>query len=335
MATAHRTPRFRGLRFRNRRTKQPQDISIKGWIDIVFRVKNGLTDSHIAIVAAGIAFYALLAIFPGLVAIVSIYGLVGNPVDIQWQFSAFGNFLPADAQILLSEQLRRITARAPATLSVGVIVGMIIALWGAIRGIKAFIIALNIVYGEKEKRGFLKLHVRVLVLILGAIVLTSFALVLIVVLPVLLDYLDLPKSLKTVFSLLPWPLLVFSFMLSLAVLYRYGPSRSEPQWQWVSWGAVIATLLWVIGSALFSFYVANFGRYDQTYGSLGALIILAIWFFGTAFIILLGAEFNVEIERQAKMGVSKDEFRPMGHWKTPAEEQDDNQRNTIERSRTF
>lgn len=323
MVTANRTPRFRGRRFRSRRARQPQDIPIKGWGSIVFRVKGNLADNHIPIIAAGIAFYALLAIFPGLVAIASIYGLVGDPTDIQWQFSAFGSFLPGEAQMLLSKQLRRITAHAPNTLSVGVIVGVAVALWGAIRGMKAFIIALNIVYEENEKRGFLKLHARVLVLILGAIVLLSLALALIVILPILLNYLALPKNLKTLFSLLPWPLLVSSFMLSLAVLYRYGPSRSEPQWQWVSWGAVIATLLWVIGSALFSFYVASFGRYDQAYGSLGALVILVIWFFGTAYIILLGAEFNVEIERQAEIGVTRNESRPMGHWKTPAEKQDD------------
>lgn len=323
MVTANRAPRFRGRRFRSRRAKQPQDIPIRGWGNIIFRIKGNLVDNHISIVAAGIAFYALLAIFPGLVAIASIYGLVGDPADIQWQFSAFGSFLPEEAQTLLSRQLRRITTHAPTTLSVGVIVGVAIAVWSAIRGMKAFIIALNIVYGENEKRGFLKLHMRVLVLILGAIVLLSIALALIVILPILLDYLAFPKSLKTLFSLLPWPLLVSSFMLSLAVLYRYGPSRSEPQWQWVSWGAVIATLLWVVGSALFSFYVANFSRYDQIYGSLGALVILIVWFFGTAYIILLGAEFNMEIERQAEIGVTRNEFRPMGHWKTSAEKQGD------------
>jgi membrane protein len=303
MATENRTRRFRG-----RSAKQPRDIPLKGWRDIAFRVKADLADNHISIVAAGIAFYALLAIFPALVAMVSIYGLVGDPADIQWQFSALGRILPIEVRMLLSEQLRRITARAPTTLSVGFSAGVVVALWGAVRGMKAFIIALNIVYGEKEKRDFLELHARALVLILGAIVLIALALALIVILPILLSYLDLPKGLKALFSLLPWLLLAGNFMLSLAVLYRYGPSRSEPQWQWVSWGAVAATLLWVIGSALFSFYVANFGRYDQTYGSLGALVILVIWLFGTAYIILLGAEFNAEIERQAKIVLPRGNF---------------------------
>lgn len=285
--------------------RQPQDIPMKGWHDIVFRVKDDLKDKHISIMAAGIAFYALLAIFPALAALISIYGLVADPMNIQQYFDSISGILPLKVRILLSEQLRRLTVHAPTALSVGFGVGLVVALWGATRGIRAFIIALNIIYREKEKRSLLGIYKRALVLILGAIVLVALALTLIVVLPIVLDFLLLPESLKTLLSLLPWLLLAFSFMLSLAVLYRYGPSRSEPQWQWVSWGAVIATLLWLITSGLFSFYVSNFGRYDQTYGSLGALIILVIWLFGTAFIILLGAELNAEIERQAKIGINR------------------------------
>ncbi len=296
----HRVPQTRG-----RRVKQPQDISMKGWRDIIFRVKGDLKDNNISIMAAGIAFYALLAIFPALAAMISIYGLVADPMNIQQHLDSISGILPLEVRALLSEHMRRLTVHAPTALSVGFGVGMVVALWGAIRGIKAFIIALNIIYREKEKRGLLGIYKCILALILGAIVLVALALALIVVLPIVLDYLSLPKSLKTSLSLLPWLLLAFSFMFSLAVLYRYGPSRSEPQWQWVSWGAAIATLLWLIGSGLFSFYAANFGRYDQTYGSLGALIILVIWLFGTAYIILLGAEFNAEIERQAKIGGSR------------------------------
>ncbi|KFI23137.1 YihY/virulence factor BrkB family protein [Nitrosococcus oceani] len=297
---------------RGRKARHPGEIPTKGWRDIAYRIKDSLDDDNISIVAAGVAFYALLAIFPALVAMVSIYGIIADPADVQRQFDALSGILPTEAQVLLSEQLRRITSQASTALSVGVGVGVILALWSATRGTKAFIIALNIVYGEKEKRGFLKLNAIALMLTLGAIVLAILALGMIVVLPILLSYLDLPEIFQVLASLLPWLLLAFTFILGLAVLYRYGPSRSEARWRWVSWGAVAATVLWIVGSALFSFYVANFAQYNKTYGSVGALIILLMWFFVTAYIILLAAEFNAEMEHQTKIDTTRGKPQPMG-----------------------
>ncbi|ABA57578.1 Ribonuclease BN [Nitrosococcus oceani ATCC 19707] len=297
---------------RGRKARHPGEIPTKGWRDIAYRIKDSLDDDNISIVAAGVAFYALLAIFPALVAMVSIYGIIADPADVQRQFDALSGILPTEAQVLLSEQLRRITSQASTALSVGVGVGVILALWSATRGTKAFIIALNIVYGEKEKRGFLKLNAIALMLTLGAIVLAILALGMIVVLPILLSYLDLPEIFQVLASLLPWLLLAFTFILGLAVLYRYGPSRSEARWRWVSWGAVAATVLWIVGSALFSFYVANFAQYNKTYGSVGALIILLMWFFVTAYIILLAAEFNAEMEHQTKVDTTRGKPQPMG-----------------------
>ncbi|ADJ28795.1 YihY/virulence factor BrkB family protein [Nitrosococcus watsonii] len=297
---------------RGRKARHPGEIPTKGWRDIAYRIKDSLNDDNISIVAAGVAFYALLAIFPALVAMVSIYGIIADPADVQRQFDALSGILPTEAQVLLSEQLRRITSQASTALSVGVGAGVILALWSATRGTKAFMIALNIVYGEKEKRGFLKLNAIALILTLGAIVLAILALGMIVVLPILLSYLDLPEIFQVLASLLPWLLLAFTFILGLAVLYRYGPSRSEARWRWVSWGAVAATVLWIAGSALFSFYVANFAQYNKTYGSVGALIILLMWFFVTAYIILLAAEFNAEMEHQTKTDTTRGKPQPMG-----------------------
>lgn len=297
---------------RGRAANRPGQIPTSGWRDIVVRVKDELTDDNISIVAAGVAFYALLAIFPALAAMVSIYGLVANPGDVQQQFTAFGGILPPEARALLSEQLGKIAGQAGATLSIGVIVGLLLTLWSATKGTNSLITALNIVYDEQEKRSFLKLNALALSLTLGAIILAVLALGLIVALPALLGKLGLPEGMQTLVSLLRWPLLALAVMSGLAVIYRYGPSRKEPRWQWVSWGAVVATLLWLAGSALFSFYVSNFGNYNETYGSVGAIIILLMWFYLTAYIVLLGAEFNAEMEHQTQQDTTEGEPQPMG-----------------------
>lgn len=309
MATASQTPRYDE---RGRSANRPEQIPASGWRDIVLRIKDELTDDNISIVAAGVAFYALLAIFPALAAMVSIYGLVANPADVQQQFAAVGSIMPPEAQTLLSEQLGKIAGQAGATLSIGVGVGLLLTLWSATKGINSLITALNIVYDEPEKRGFLKLNALALSLTLGAIVLAVLALGLIVALPALLGNLGLPESMQTLISLLRWPLLALVVMIGLAVIYRYGPSRNESRWQWVSWGAVVATLLWLAGSALFSFYVSNFGNYNETYGSVGTIIILLMWFYLTAYIVLLGAEFNAEMEHQTQQDTTEGEPRPMG-----------------------
>ena len=297
---------------RGRLAKRPWNIPVRGWWDIMLRLKADIADHNISIIAAGVAFYAFLSIFPALVAIVSLYGLIANPSDVQQQFANYGGILPEEAQTLLSQQLQRITARAVSTMSVGVVIGIFFALWSANKGTKAFMAALNIVYSEKEKRGLLQFNKIALLITFSMIVLAVLALILIVALPILLKFLNLPASLSTLLSFLPWLLLAGCFVAWLAALFRYGPSRNEPQWNWVSPGSIAATVLWVITSVLFSFYVGNFGKYDNTYGSVGAIIILLLWFYLTAFVILLGAELNAAMEHQTTVDTTKGRSRPMG-----------------------
>lgn len=297
---------------RGRMAKQPWEISMSGWWDIALRLWDDINDHNIFIIAAGVAFYAFLSIFPALVAIVSIYGIIANPSDVQQQFSNYGGMLPEEARTLLSQQLQGITSRAASAMSVGVIVGLLFTLWSATQVIKAFIVALNIVYNEKEKRGFLQFNKIALTITLGGIVLAVLALALIVVLPTLLNAISLPASLSALLSFLPWLLLAGCFIFWLAMLFRYGPSRTEAQWSWVSFGSIVATVFWIITSVLFSFYVGNFGKYDNTYGSLGAIIILLLWFYWTAFVILLGAELNAEVEHQTTIDTTKGKPQPMG-----------------------
>ncbi|WP_040663012.1 YihY/virulence factor BrkB family protein [Nitrococcus mobilis] len=297
---------------RGRMARRPWEIPLNGWRDIALRLKDDITNHNISIIAAGVAFYALLSIFPALVAIVSLYGLVANPADVQQQFTHYGGILPEEAQLLISQQLQRITASATSAMSAGVISGVLFAVWSATRGTKAFMLALNIVYNEKEKRGFLQFNKIALMITFGMIMLVVLALGLIVTLPILLSILNLPGALSTVLSFFPWLLLSGCFVFWLAMLFRYGPSRSEPQWNWVSVGSIAATVLWVITSMLFSFYVGNFGKYANTYGSVGAIIILLLWFYLTAFVILFGAELNAQMEHQTMVDTTKGEPRSMG-----------------------
>jgi membrane protein len=185
-------------------------------------------------------------------------------------------------------------------------------LWSAAKGVKALFIALNIAYQEEESRGFLKLNGMALLLTLAAIIFIIVSLGLIAVLPVLLGGLGLPPAGETLVSLARWPLLGILVMFALAMLYRYGPDREQPQWRWVSWGAVIATLLWLLGSILFSFYAANFGEYNETYGALAAVIILLLWLYLSAYVILLGAEFNAETEHQTRHDTTGEKNKPLG-----------------------
>lgn len=307
MAQEEQTPTNRG-----RLAKRPWDIPLSGWWDIALRLKAAIANHNISIIAAGVAFYAFLSIFPALVAIVSLYGLIANPADVQQQFATYGGMLPEEAQTLLSQQLQRITARAASTMSVGVVIGLFFALWSANKGTQAFMVSLNIVYNEKEKRGFVQFTKIALLITFSMIALAVLALTLIVVLPILINFLNLPASLSTLLSFLPWLLLSSCFVFWLSALFRYGPSRTEPQWNWVSLGSIAATVLWVITSVLFSFYVGNFGKYDSTYGSVGAIIILLLWFYLTAFVILLGAELNAVIEHQTTVDTTKGKPQPMG-----------------------
>ncbi len=297
---------------RGRAATQPSQIPPKGWRDILLRVKGEVSQDNVSIVSAGVAFYALLAIFPALAALVSIYGLWADPSQVQQQLATVNTLLPGQAQGILNSQLGKVTEHANTALSLGAIGGVLLALWSATKGTKALITALNIVYDEEEKRSFLKLNAVALGLTLGAILFAVIGSALIVALPALLGYFGLQEHARLWIAGLRWPLLALAVIVALAVLYRYGPSRDEPRWHWVSWGAIAATVLWLLGSALFSFYVSHFGSYNETYGSLGAVIILLMWFYLTAFVVLLGAELNAEMEHQTGEDTTEGEPQPMG-----------------------
>jgi membrane protein len=248
-------------------------------------------------VAAGVVFYGLLAVFPAVTALVSLYGLFASASAIGDHLSLLAGILPQGTVDLLGEQIGRLTADG-GKLRFGFVFGLAVALWSANAGMKAIIDALNVVYKEKEKRGFIKLNLISLAFTLAAIGALLVALGAVVVFPIALNYLGLQNATDLVFRLARWPLLLALVIVGLAVLYRSGPSRREPRWQWISIGSVFAAIAWVISSALLSWYLASFADYNATYGSLGAGIGMMMWMWISSIVILSGAQLNSEIEHQ-------------------------------------
>jgi len=254
-----------------------------------------------------VVFYALLAIFPAITAIVSLYGLFTDAATINDHLSLAAGFLPQGALDIIQDQVIRITSKGDAKLGLAFIFGLGLALWSANAGMKAIIDALNVVYDETEKRGFIKLNLISLTLTLAAILSLLMAIAAVVVLPLVLGYLGLGAVGEMLLRILRWPALFLLIIIGLAVLYRFGPSRSKPQWQWL-----LATIAWLIASALLSWYLGNFANYDATYGSLGAGIGLMMWLWISALVILLGAELNSEIEHQTARDSTVGAEKPLG-----------------------
>jgi membrane protein len=299
-------------RDRGRQARKPAEIPARGWKDIAVRVKNEMTNDNLSIVAAGVAFYAFLAIFPALAAFVSLYGLVVSPAELQEHVKTAQSLLPQQTADLIQTQLQRIAGGQQSQLGWGLMISVVLALWSAAKGMKAMMQAMNITYDEQERRGTIKLNLVAILLTLGAILFVGVFLGLIALLPALWGILGLNDTIQAVLNYLRWPLLAIAAIFAIAVLYRYGPSRERPQWRWVSWGAIAATVLWLAGSALFSLYVSNFGSYDKTYGSLGVVVILMMWFLLCAYSVLLGSEVNAEMEHQTARDTTSGEERPRG-----------------------
>lgn len=297
---------------RGRSAQSPKDIPRRGWRDILWRVKDQIRKDRLSIIAAGVAFYGLLAVFPALIALVAIYGLVADPQQVETHVAALGSLLPPQAADILLGQLHDLVQTDSAALGAGAIGGLLLALWSASAGVRTLMEALNVAYDEEETRGFVRFYGTALLLTLAAIVGAVVAIGIVVAVPVVTKFLGLGSLLEGIVSYARWPVAALAVMLGLAVMYRFGPSRDGPRWAWVSWGAVIATLLWIAGSALFSLYVTRFGNYNETYGSMGAVVILLMWFLLSSYAVLIGAEVNAEMERQTRKDTTGGSPEPRG-----------------------
>ena len=267
---------------RGRSADRPSALPASGWRDILWRVGAQVGEDNVSIVAAGVAFYSLRGV------------------------------IPDDAWRILNDQLTAVASAQTRTLGISAVVALVIALWSAGAGVRALMTALNIAYHEREKRGFLRFYATAFLFTVGIALLGIVSLGAIVIVPVLLNLVELGALAQVLVGLLPWLVLACSVAIALAILYRYGASRSEPKTRWVSWGAIVATVLWIGASLLFSIYVSNFGSYNETYGALAAVMILLLWLWISAFIVLLGAELNAEMEHQTERDTTTGRPKPRG-----------------------
>ena len=297
---------------RGRAADHPAEIPPRGWKDILIRTYRSISEDRVLALAAGVTYYVLLALFPGIAALVSIYGLVADPADIGEMLASLAGTIPRDVIEIIRGQLTFLASQDEKALGLAFFGGLLASLWSSNAAIKALFDALNVVYGEKEKRNFFRLTVLSLTFTAGMILFMVLALIGIVVIPALLDFLHLGAMGELLINILRWPAMLAVVMLGLAVIYRYGPCRADAKWRWITWGSVAAALLWFIVSMLFSWYASNFGNYNKTYGSLGAVIAFMMWSWLSTTIVLMGGELNAEIEHQTAKDSTTGPPKPLG-----------------------
>jgi len=301
-----------GANDRGRTADTPSQIPASGWWDILRRAASQASKDRLLTEAAGVTFYAILALFPALSALVSLYGLFADPATINDHLASLSGFVPGGGMEIISDQVRRVSEQGGGALGFGAAAGLLLSLWSANGATKAVFDALNVVYEEEEKRSFIRRTLTTLGFTIGAILFALLAMAAVVVLPVLLDFIGLGSTIEMLLRVLRWPLLLIAVGVLLACLFRYGPSRDQARWRWVSWGGAFAAVAWLIGSAGFSFYVANFGSYNETYGALGAVIGFMTWIWISTAIVLAGAEVDAEMERQTMKDTTAGPEQPMG-----------------------
>jgi len=297
---------------RGRGARYPWEIPWAGWKDILWRTYAEVSEDRLLAVAAGVVFYGLLALFPAISAFVSIYGLFADPATVDGTVNLLAEIIPADALGPVEEQVQRVASAGSGSLSFAFLLSLALALWSTNAGMKAIIDALNVAYGERERRGFIRLTLISFALTIGLILAGLAAIAAIVVFPLATSFLGVETLAAALVQWLRWPFLLLALLLGLAVLYRFGPNRTEPRWQWVSVGSVVAAVLWLAGSAALSLYLSRFADYGATYGSLAAGIGLMMWLWLSAIVILLGAELNAEIEHQTARDSTVGPEKPIG-----------------------
>lgn len=290
----------------------PTQIPRKGWIQVVKRAWKEAKSDQVPLLAAGVAFYSFLALFPALIASVMLYGLVRDPADVQEQIDELSQTLPSDAASLITDQLEAITSTSSGSLGLGLLVSLVLALWSASGGVGNIMTAINVAYDEEETRGFVKRKLLSVGLTLCAIVFVVLAVGLVAVTPALLDNLVGAGPARWGLEGLRWLGIVAAMSCALAVLYKVAPDRDDARLQWVSVGSIVATLVWVVASVGFSLYVDNFGSYNKTYGALAGVVVLLLWLWITMYVVLLGAEINAEAEQQTAEDTTVGPEKPLG-----------------------
>jgi membrane protein len=297
---------------KGREAERPSEFPAHGWWMIVKRTLRQANEDRLLTEAAGVTFYVLLALFPAIGALVSLYGLVADRATIAGHLDMLAGIVPGGGMEIIEDQVRRILEKPETTLGASALIGLLVSLWSSNQATKAIFDALNIVYEEKEKRSFVKLTLVTLGFTLAGIVFALLALAAIVVLPVVFNVIGLGRTVEALLRYARWPLLLLAVGFALAVVYRYGPSREKARWRWVTWGSAFAAIAWLAVSLGFSWYVENFGSYNETYGSLGAVIGFMTWIWISSAVVLLGGELNAEMEHQTARDTTTPPAVPMG-----------------------
>lgn len=292
---------------RGRGAEKPQHIPAKGWRDIALRVKDQFKEDHVTLTAAGVAFFGFLALIPLQIAGVSLFGLVADPSQVTSLVDRLSDSVPSEVADFLQQQLRSIVTSSGGALGIGLLIGVLTALWTASSGVAHLVEAVNIAYDEDDGRSFWKRRLLALGLTLGLLVMLAAIGFTVSVLAAIGS-----GVLGVLAEVLSWVVVAAIMAAGLSVLYRFGPDRDDPQWQWASPGAAFAVVAWVAVSIGFRFYVSRFGSYQETYGSLAAIIVVLTWLFLSAAVVIIGAEINAELERQTARDTTKGTPEPRG-----------------------
>lgn len=283
----------------------------RGWKDIVVRTFKEVGNDKVTLVAAGVTYFLLLSLFPALSATISVYGLVADPATVQQNLQQLASFVPEGGRAIIEEQLSRLVAQDAPTLGLALAISLGLALWSASAGVRAMIDAMNIAYGEDEQRGLLKRTAIALGFTLGGVIGALVMVTAVLGVPVVLGMLGL-GAVGFVVQIAAYLVLGLVLVVGLATLYRYGPSRQKAKWRWITPGAILAVIVIVLVSALFSWYAANFAHYEKTYGSLGGLIGFLTWVWICVTAVIVGAELNAEAEHQTARDSTTGPEVPMG-----------------------
>ena len=300
---------------RGRSAEHPFQIPASGWRDIGARVAADFGRDRIMATAGGVTFFSLLALFPALAAFVSLYGLFADVHTVREQLRILAGFMPHDILNFVGEEIIRIADGKKGGLGVAFVLSLLFSLWSANGAVKALFDGLNVAYEERERRSFVRLNLISLGFTLGSLLFSVLALATIVAAPVALGFVRSRLHLDMDdlwWAELRWPAMLAILVGALSLLYRFGPSREHARWAWLTPGSLFAALMWVAASLAFSFYVSNFGHFNATYGSLGAVIGFMTWLWYSTIIVLVGAELNSEIEHQTAVDTTTGPAKAMG-----------------------
>jgi len=297
---------------RGRRAESPMAIPLKGWKDILLRVYRRAMADRLGLIAAGVTFYGVMGLFPAIVALVSIYGLLTDASALQGQIQFLSGYLPPSVLELLGTELQRISQARDGSLGLAALLSLLVALWSVNTAVRAVFQALNVAYGEAEKRPIWRLYATTFAVAVGIIIMAVVVVNVVIILPVLISAVGFSERTDFYMRLLSAPIFFIVMVAAASVLYRIGPSRSSARLHWISFGSVLFSVIWIAAALGVSFYLSRFADYSATYGSLGAVIGLMLWIYVTAYIFLAGAEINAEIEHQTSHDTTVGPEKPMG-----------------------